>query len=129
MEEKLYNYIKNNTGTTFQSIKNAGLYNIYPLHVPDGVMKDENVLVYNIVSDTITYNLHTYRIQLSIFSGDYINNKLIAHEIEDIFISKRYDTTNDFISTTVENTIGREYDTENGVYFSAVNIVVKTTRH
>lgn len=114
-----------------ERVPSSGIYNIFPKHVPSGAMDNNftKAIVYNIYDSQIEYKSTLYRIQLSVFSKDYDENRTMALELKKLFNNKAFtDEDVGIISSIVENMVELQFDTDTGMFGTAVNIQVKTDK-
>lgn len=129
MQEKLVDIIKTNLGSEF--LNQAGLYNIFPDHVPNGAIDNNysSAVVYNLIQADVVYGMTLYHVQLSVFNLDYAEVRRIAVALKSLFNSKTFaGDTDSFISSTVDGMLEIPFDTETGIYGVAVNCLIKTAR-
>lgn len=126
--------LKNEFGNAIKRDIAGNVWNIFPMHVPDGAINASfsKAIIYNMISNSVNYTANTYSIQLTACSKDYDTARSMANQIRDIFKSKFWNTgavypvtVTGLLSTTVESILDGGYDTDTGMYLVYVNIIAK----
>ncbi len=127
LKQEFGNAIKKTVGST--------IYNIFPMHIPDGAIDNSfsKAIIYNILSNEINRTSNFYTIQLTTVSKDYETARDMANQIRDIFNDTDWANgiysvpVTGLLSTSVTNILDGGYDTDTGVYFCYVSILAKGT--
>jgi hypothetical protein len=128
MQDELFRIIKDNLGSEFQRPATS-TYNIFPKHIPNGAVDNtfSSALFYNIISNQVNHTQSLYTVQLTVVNLNYSECRRIAVLLKNLFNKKDFmNEPNSFLTTTVSDMQELPFNIDDGLYATAVNIVIKT---